>query len=366
MTHSNESILTQYDIGGLMLRNRLAVAPMTRVSATAAGNATAQMARYYERFAQGGFGLVITEGLYTDQQYAQGYPFQPGISDAEQAQAWCAVTQRIHLHDTAVFAQLMHAGALSQGNRFVSHTAAPSAMRPKGEQMKFYYGNGPYPTPRAMNDEDIADAIEGFARAAALAVHTAGFDGVEIHGANGYLLDQFLTDYTNGRTDRWGGSVQARLGLTLEVAGAVRKVVGAKVPVGVRISQGKVNDPAHRWAGGQNAAEVIFGSLRDAGVAFIHVTEYEAWRPAFEGSSASLVQLAHRYAPGVALIANGGLDAPGRMQQAMADGADLVALGKSALANPDLAQRIAAQAPLAAFDASVLSPIANIKPSELA
>lgn len=358
-------ILTPYDIAGCSLTNRLAVAPMTRVSATETGHATPEMARYYERFAQGGFGLLITEGIYTDQKHSQGYPFQPGITDNEQAQAWRAVTDGIHKHQGMAFAQIMHAGALSQGNRFVEVPAAPSALRPKGEQMTFYYGEGQYPVPRVMTEEDIADAIHGFARAASLAINSAGFDGIEIHGANGYLLDQFLTDYTNRRSDRWGGTVQQRMGLMLEVVKAVRAAAGA-VPVGVRISQSKVNDYEHKWAEGEHAAEVIFGSLSDAGVGFIHVTEFEAWQPAFPASHASLVALARRYAPQVALIANGGLHTSEHASAALDDGADIIAIGKAALANPDLPKRLANRESLDEFDASILGPIANIKSSELA
>ncbi|GFM73858.1 NADH:flavin oxidoreductase [Pseudomonas cichorii] len=361
----NSRILTPYDISGLSLKNRLAVAPMTRVSATDTGLATRQMARYYERFAQGGFGLVITEGIYTDQKHSQGYPFQPGITDDQQAQAWRAVTDSIHAHQGAVFAQIMHAGALSQGNRFVDVSAASSALRPKGEQMKFYYGAGQYPVPRAMSEEDIADAIEGFAQAATLAIKSANFDGIEIHGANGYLLDQFLTDYTNQRNDRWGGSIQARLSLTLEVVKAVKRAVDA-VPVGVRISQSKVNDYEHKWVEGEQAAEVIFGSLSDAGVDFIHVTEFEAWKPAFPTSHNSLVSFARRYAPQVALIANGGLHTLEHASSAMKEGAEIIAIGKAALANPDLPRRLANKEALDGFDASILGPIANIKSSELA
>lgn len=364
MTDLKGKILTPYDIKGLSLRNRLAVAPMTRVSATASGLATPSMAAYYERFAKGGFGLVITEGIYTDQKFSQGYRFQPGIVDQEQASAWREVTARIHAHKSAVFAQIMHAGALSQGNRFGDHSAAPSAVRPKGEQMPFYYGEGQYRVPQAMTDEDIADAIAGFAQAAKRSVQEAGFDGVEIHGANGYLLDQFLTDYTNQRGDRWGGDTQARIGLILEVLKAVRSAVGA-VPVGVRISQGKVNDFQHKWLGGERDAEIIFGSLEDAGVDYLHVTEFEAWKPAFTNTTTSLVGLARRYAPNAALIANGSLHLGEHADKALEQGADLIALGKAALANPNFPERFASGQPVAAFDPAILGPIANIKDSEL-
>lgn len=238
MSEINKNVPALFNVGNLKLKNRFALAPMTRVSATEQGCATQAMARYYERFAKGGFGLIITEGSYTDRSFSQGYPFQPGLIDDEQALAWRATTDAVHRHGGAVIAQIMHAGALSQANRFVNKAAGPSAIRPKGEQMAFYYGEGRYRVPRAMSDKDIAEAIDGFARATRRAVGAAGFDGVEIHGANGYLLDQFLTDYTNQRTDQWGGNVYQRLRLTLDVIAEVKKAAG-QAPVGVRVSQGR-------------------------------------------------------------------------------------------------------------------------------
>lgn len=364
MNATSPRIVTPFDMNHLKLKNRFALAPMTRVSATETGSATDTMARYYERFAKGGFGLVITEGIYTDRLFSQGYRFQPGITDEQQALAWRPVVDAVHRHGAAVIAQIMHAGALSQGNRFVDGCAGPSSVRPKGEQMAFYRGEGQYRVPRAMSDEDIADAIAGFAQAAKRAVAMAGFDGVEIHGANGYLLDQFLTDSTNQRTDRWGGDIRQRLALTLEVVAEVKKVVGS-APVGVRISQGKVNDFQHKWAEGEQGAEVVFSSLADAGVDFIHVTEYEAWQPAFSSNDASLVTLARRYAPDVTLIANGGLHDEKRAEHVIESGADIIAVGKAALANPDLAQRLPERRELNEFDPSLLGPIADIKDSEL-
>lgn len=364
MNPSDPQIVSSFDIGSLTVRNRLAVAPMTRVSATQTGSATHTMARYYERFAKGGFGLVITEGMYTDRAFAQGYPFQPGITDQAQALAWKDVNEAIHLHASKVFAQLMHAGAISQGNRFVADCVGPSVVRPKGEQMKFYHGEGAYRVPLAMSDEQIADAIQGFAHAAELAIGTAGFDGIEIHGANGYLLDQFLTDYTNLRSDRWGGDVRQRMGVILEVIGAVNKVAG-QAPVGIRISQGKVNDFEHKWSAGPADADVIFGELADAGVDFIHVTEFEAWQPAFPHGTESLVTLARRFAPNTPLIANGGVQSVHRAQQVLDHGADLIALGKAALANPDFPRLLANGQPAKDFDPTLLGPIANIKAREL-
>ncbi|PWL16345.1 NADH:flavin oxidoreductase [Falsochrobactrum shanghaiense] len=365
MSTNASAFFTQTDINTLTLHNRLAVAPMTRVSAAKDGTATAAMQRYYERFAMGGFGLLITEGLYTDQAFSQGYHHQPGVSDEAQARSWKPVVDAVHEHDARIFAQIMHSGALSYANRFRNGTVGPSAVKPKGKQSELYYGEGEFVIPRAMTEEEIADAIAGFAIAAERAVSIAGFDGIELHGANGYLIDQFLTDYTNSRTDRWGGSTQRRTEFLIAVFKAVREKIGDAVPLGARISQAKVNDFVHKWQGRDADAEIIFGSLADAGADFIHVTEFEAWQPAFDGGRESLAALARRFAPGAAIIANGGLHDLARAAQMIDQGVDVIAIGRGALANPDLPRRAAAARELAVFDSGILAPIANIKQHEL-
>ena len=145
------------------VKNRLSVAPMTRISATEDGRATETMTRYYERFARGGFGTVITEGIYTDQAFSQGYVHQPGMTDEAQANAWKPVVSGIKAHGSLAIAQIMHAGAISQGNRFRDTTVGPSPVQPKGEQMTFYHGKGRYALPAAITETQIADAITGFA-----------------------------------------------------------------------------------------------------------------------------------------------------------------------------------------------------------
>ncbi|WP_095097376.1 NADH:flavin oxidoreductase [Pseudomonas sp. Irchel 3A5] len=366
MTDHNNHAFSSFDINGTFIRNRFALAPMTRVSASEDGTVTKEMVQYYERFARGGFGLLMTEGLYTDQRYSQGYRSQPGMSDDFQAQSWRALITAAHTHSTPVFAQLMHAGALSQANRFKPENIAPSAIQPSGEEMAFYYGNGPYKQPLAMTDEHIADVIAGFTQAAHRAISVAGFDGLEIHGANGYLLDQFLTDYTNVRGDKWGGDLKNRLRLTVEILKAVRLKVGDNTPVGVRISQGKVNNFLHKWEGREADAETIFGTIADSGVDFIHVTEHDALAPAFDNGGHSLSRLAKRFAPGIAIITNGGLHDPARIAQALEEGGDMIAIGKAALANPDLPDKLQKGIALDEFDAAILGPIANIKEAELA
>ena len=231
--------------------------------------------------------------------------------------------------------------------------------------MTVYRGEGSYRLPSEITDEELADAVAGFGKAAKRAVETAGFDGIEIHGANGYLLDQFLTDYTNLRTDRWGGNTARRLELTLEVFKAVRAAVGVATPVGVRISQGKVNDFHHKWANGEQDAEIIFGLLANAGADFIHITEFIASKPAFEGSDRSLVALARQFAPEVKIITNGSIHTQADAVEIMEHGADIVALGRSALANPDWPNRVRDGRALRDFDPSILQPVAHIKDEEL-
>lgn len=350
----------------LAAKNRLGVAPMTRVTATEDGRATEAMTRYYERFARGGFGLVVTEGIYTDQTHSQGYLFQPGLTDEAQARSWQPMVKGVQSHGSLAIAQIMHAGGISQGNRFRDTTVAPSAILPKGRQMAFYYGKGGYAMPVEITEAQIAEVIEGFADSAARAVEIAGFDGIEIHGANGYLLDQFLTDYTNTRTDQYGGNTENRIRLAVEVVKAVRARVGAEIPVGIRISQGKVNDYHHKWAYGEADAAINFGALAEAGVDFIHVTEFETWQPAFGEGTPTLVQLARTYAPNALIIANGSLQDTDKAEAVLADGADIVTFGRGALANPDLPIRLAAANELREFDPAVLGPIADIKDSELA
>lgn len=345
-------------IARLDLRNRLAVAPMTRVSATERGHATARMADYYGTFADGGFGLVITEGLYTDRSWSQGYLFQPGLADAAQAEAWKPVVRRVHDGGARIIAQLMHAGALSQGNRFRSDTRGPSAVRPLGMQLAFYRGAGEYRVPGEMTGAEIGAAVAGFASAAARA-REAGFDGVEIHSANGYLLDQFLTEGVNRRTDEYGGDVANRLRITLETAHAVRAAVGPDFAVGVRSSQGKVNDFVHKWRGREEAA-AIYRMLGALPIDYVHTTEFEAWRPAFGDAGMSLAALARHHAR-LPVIANGSLHDPARAAGLVAaHDVDMVALGRGALTHADWPRRVADGAPLAEFDRRILAPLADL------
>ncbi|NUW36903.1 NADH:flavin oxidoreductase [Nonomuraea sp. SMC257] len=348
-------------LGGLHLANRFAVAPMSRVSAAPDGTPTAEMADYYTAYAEGGFGLVITEGTYTDTLYSQGYLNQPGIASDAHAAAWRDITDRVHAARARIVLQLMHAGALSQGNRHRDDTAGPSAVPPVGEKMSEYGGHGSWPTPRAMTQDDIDAAVRGFADAAVRA-RDAGFDGVEIHGANGYLLDQFLTTYTNTRDDSYGGPVANRVRLTAEVVAAVRAEVGPDFCVGVRLSQGKVNDFVYRWPGGAYDARVIFTALADAGATYLHIaSEGRDWIETARLDDGTTITGLARLATGLPVIANGGMHKLPLAAQVLRDGhADLVSVARGALANPDLPRRVAEDRPVEAFDHMMLQPMATL------
>ena len=351
-------------IGSTELENRVALAPMTRISATEDGHATERMAAYYRTFARGGFGVLITEGIYPDTAHSQGYHYQPGIATEEQARSWAKVVDGVHAAGSKIFAQLMHAGAQSQGNRFVASSVGPSALAPKGEQLGFYRGEGPYPVPSEITPAQMNEVRNGFVTAA-LRAQQAGFDGVEIHGANGYLLDQFLTDYLNQRTDEYGGSPGNRVRFPAEVCRAVREAVGPEMTVGIRISQAKVSDHDHRWSGGPEEAKTIFSILGSTGIDFIHTTEYRAIAPAFGEDGDTLAALAKKHS-GLPVIANGHLDDPETAVSMIRNGAaDVVALGKAALANRDWPNRVRNGLPLDEIDARLFAPLADVKDWEL-
>ncbi|WP_152425025.1 oxidoreductase [Nafulsella turpanensis] len=352
-------------LGNLIIKNRAGLAPMTRTSAEENGVPSAQMVQYYSRYAEGGFGLLITEGTYPDEAYSQGYLNQPGIANRQHIEGWKKVISKVHGAGARIFCQLMHAGALSQGNIYKQENIAPSAIQPKGEQLGFYGGEGQYPVPEEMSREDIQQVINGFANAA-LNARDAGFDGAEIHGANGYLLDQFLTDYTNQRTDEYGGSTENRVRLLIEVCQAVREAVGDDFPVGIRISQAKVNDYTHKWAGGEEDARIIFSSLGKAGLDFLHVTEYQVGEAAFAAGGPSLASLAKKWGR-LPVFANGSITTGEQAEKLLEkEEVDLVCIGKAALANKDWPLKVARGEALEPFKPEAFfNPNAKLKEFEL-
>lgn len=351
------TLLSSAPLFGRSLANRLAVAPMSRVSADSDGRPTEEMRDYYRSFAAGGFGLVITEGTFTDERESRGYERQPGIATATQGEAWATVARAIASEGAVAIMQLMHAGALAQRSDG-SRTIAPSSLRPLGEMMPEYGGRGAYRLPEAMTEDDLESVREGFVSAARRA-SAAGFHGVEIHAANGYLLDQFITDYTNRRRDDYGGEIGDRVRFPAEVVAAVRAASPAEFVVGVRVSEAKVNDFLHRWSTPE--AATIFGRLADAGASYLHVAgEGRGFRESTAPGREPLTSLARRLS-GLPVIANGGLEDPELAEEVLVEGhADLIALGRAALANPDWPRRVASGEPRATFERGMISPRATI------
>ncbi|MEE2047131.1 alkene reductase, partial [Nocardiopsis tropica] len=208
-----------HDLAGTKLRNRIAMAPMTRSRAREPERIpTALTAEYYAQRASAG--LIVTEGTQPS-AVGQGYTNTPGLHSAEQVRAWRTVTDAVHAEGGVIFAQLMHTGRISHPNVLPDGLApvGPSAVRARGK-VYTHQGAAEFVTPRELTDEEVHRTVRDFADAARNAVE-AGFDGVEVHGANGYLLHQFLSVNANLRTDRWGGPVGNRIRLPLEVARAV-------------------------------------------------------------------------------------------------------------------------------------------------
>ncbi|WP_298731918.1 NADH:flavin oxidoreductase [uncultured Chitinophaga sp.] len=354
------AVFNALHLGTHLLRNRFAVAPMSRVSAGFDGVPTANMQAYYEAFASGGFSLIITEGIYTDDIAAQAYPRQPGLVTMDQQAGWKHVTLRVKQHGAVFIAQLMHAGAISQ---HLPTTWAPSAVLPLGKKMQEYGGgDGPFPIPHAMTITEITLVKQGFVQSALRAL-AAGFDGVELHAANGYLLDQFMTDDINLRTDLYGGSIPNRFRIIKEIIEAIRAVVPPDFIIGLRLSEGKVNNLHYRWADGPVTAKTILSEVATVKPDYIHIAA-EAGNWAAEATypdGSSYTGLAKQLT-GVPVIANGGLHQPKLARQVLEEGhADLIAIGKAAMANPDFPLRVQRGESIIPFHPHMIKPHANIE-----
>jgi len=352
------TLFSSGEIGTVTLANRTIVSPMTRTSASDDGRATDAMVEYYAGYARGGWGLVMTEATYIDEKYSQGYVHQPGIANGAQQDSWRPVVEAVHREGTPIFMQIFHAGALSQGNHWLKGSIAPSAVTPLGAQAERYNGSGPYQMPREIRRDEMDEVVEAYVAAARRAIGV-GFDGIEVHGANGYLMDQFLTAYTNQRADDYGGVIENRVRFHIDVMTAVRAAIDPVVPVGVRISQTKVNDLAYVWPGGDDDARFVFGKLGEIGNIFIDVSAHLGCAPVF-GTDKSLAGLGKRYS-GLTQIANGKLQDPAEAERILAnDEGDFVAIAKGALADPAWPRKIAAGVDPIPFDLGMITPLATL------
>lgn len=336
---STSKLFEPYKLGAVTLTNRTVMAPLTRNRALAGNVPNPLAVEYYTQRASAG--LLVTEGTAVSQQ-GQGYQDVPGLYTRDQIAGWKKVTDSVHAKGGHIYTQLWHVGRVSHASLQPNGGApvAPSAIAAK---TKTYVNNSftDCSPPRALELDEIPGIIESFARAAAHAME-AGFDGIEIHGANGYLLDQFARDTTNKRTDAYGGSLENRAKLMLEVAAAVAKEIGPD-KTGIRISPVTPANDAQADSQAQKLYDYIVDGLNAEKLVYLHVVEgatggprdvapfdYAGLRKRFKGT----------------YIGNNGYDLALAEKVLAADAADLIAFGKPFISNPDLVERLKAGAPL--------------------
>ena len=333
------SLFTAHDMPAHRLPNRVVMAPMSRVRSNPEGLATPEMATYYAQRATAG--LIISEGVQPSLQ-GQSNPNSPGLHDEAQAESWKQVTAAVHANGGRIHAQLMHGGRVAHPDTAGFHPVAPSAVQlnspvftPTGLQLP--------PVPRALETHEVAGEAESYAQAATRAVE-AGFDGVELHGANGYLIQQFLATGTNHRTDAYGGPVKNRIRFAVEAAEATAAAIGPD-RVGIRLSPaGTVWETEE--ADVPELYEALLTELARLDLAYIHVL----------ATSPEDHLLALRKSWPATFILNPGGQInphPTTLESAnhwLAQGADLISFGRPFIANPDLVERLRTNLPLAQDD----------------
>ncbi len=319
-------------LGPLKLQNRLVMCPLTRNRAT--GNIpNALMAQYYAQRAS--IGLIITEGT-SPSPNGLGYPRIPGIFSAAQVAGWKPITDAVHTKGAKMFMQLMHCGRIAHSLNLPAgaRVLAPSTVAAAGEVYTDAEGLKPHPVPQAMTEADIKSTIAEFAQAAKNAV-TAGFDGIELHSANGYLLEQFIRPNTNQRADGYGGSIENRARFVLEVAEAVIGAIG-KDRVGIRLSPFGVFNDMPLYAAMEADYTYLAQQLNARGPVYIHLVDHspQGAPPVPDAMKATFRKLFKR-----TLILSGGYDAARAESDLAAGKCDLIAVGRPILANPDLVTR---------------------------
>jgi N-ethylmaleimide reductase len=342
-----EPLFTPLTLGPLTLRHRVVMAPLTRMRASPDGNVpTALNAEYYAQRATPG-GLLIAEATPVSWQ-GHGHPGVPGIHTAAQVEGWRQVTDAVHARGGLIVLQLWHTGRVSHSSHQPDGAApvGPSAVAAQGSTLDAHWRPVPYELPRALALDEMPALVDSW-RAAAARARQAGFDGVEIHGANGYLLEQFLQSRSNRRSDRYGGSIENRCRLHLEVAAAVAREVGPE-RTGIRLSPwGIANDS------GEDDPLPLYSHLI-AELARLHLVYLHLIEPRASGTGkADVVREGQPSAaatfrpmwPGV-LIAAGGFDRAGALQAVRDGHADAVAFGRHFISNPDLPHRLQIGAPL--------------------
>lgn len=330
---SLDVLFTSYALGPYALRNRFVMSPMTRCRATADGVPTDLMAEYYGQRATAG--LIITEGVAPSPN-GKGYARIPGLWNAEQVQAWKAVTGTVHEKGGTIFAQIMHTGRIGHGANLPAgaEVVAPSAVAAEGQMWTDAQGMQPNATPRAMTDTDVRVAIAEFVEAAKNAI-AAGFDGVELHGANGYLIEQFLNPDSNRRTDEWGGTLEKRIAFAAAVADAVAKAIGGE-KVGIRLSPHGAASDMKPYADVLPTYLELLKKLEGFGLAYIHVVDHSSMgSPSVPQATKDAIRAQWPRT----LIVAGGFDATSAAAALDAGAGDLVGFARLFISNPDFVAR---------------------------
>jgi len=348
MTAEQDVLYQPFTLGDLPLANRILMAPLTRSRSKQPGDIPWELnATYYAQ--RVGAGLIFSEATQVSPQ-GKGYAFTPGIHSEAQVAGWQKVTAAVHDAGGRIYLQLWHVGRISRPELQPEgrQPVAPSAIKPEGAQTFIDAESGLVDVlqPRALRTEEMPDVVDQF-RNGAINAQRAGFDGVEIHAANGYLLDQFLRSKSNRRSDAYGGPVENRLRLPLMVVDAVIEVWGAE-RTGIRVSPtGTFNDmhdddPVATYS-------MFASALNSKGLAFIEVVEDSFQGNDVEGRPENVIQAIQKNFNG-AYIANGNYSADEARQRIAAGRADLVSFGRPFISNPDLPQRLRVGAALNEYD----------------
>jgi len=326
-------LFESFKLGPIELQNRVVMAPMTRSRAT--NNIPNDlMAEYYGQ--RSGAGLIITEGTAPSPN-GLGYPRIPGAFSPEQTEGWKKITAAAHKGGAKIFLQLMHTGRVGHPHNLPegAEVVGTSTTAVEGEMYTDQEGPQPYPSARLMNESDIREAIESYVTSARNAI-AAGFDGVELHGANGYLIEQFLNPNVNELDNSYNGSHEARAKFAIEVAQAVSQAIGAE-RTGIRLSPYGVFNNTGPFEGVEEAYEYLAHELGKLNLAYIHIVDHSAMGAPEVSHS---VKEKIRNAFGGTIIISGGYDKE-RAEQDLADGlGHLVAFGRPFIANPDLVRRM--------------------------
>jgi N-ethylmaleimide reductase len=340
---NTQKLFTSVSMGALACRNRVVMAPLTRARSSEAGVPPAYAADYYAQRASAG--LIVAEATNISPR-ARGYAFTPGIWTQQQVDSWSKVTDAVHAAGGLIVLQLWHTGRISHpdvqpGNAL---PVAPSAIRPVGQAFTAE-GMKDHVTPRALETDEIPEIVEEYRYAAGCAKQ-AGFDGVEIHSANNYLLEQFIRDSTNLRTDRYGGSTENRLRFPLDVVDAVVQAWGGGDRVGIRIS------PTTSQPGGapldshvMETYSAYIDAMARHDLAYLHVIEGTTRMTRDGPAGVDYVALRQRFKG--AWIGNNTFDAASAETELESGKADAISFGRPFIANPDLVNRLKTGAPLA-------------------